>query len=56
VPEELHELADEKSEKKKKSKWPQFKEDYYNTLGQQYDKILRDVEKEKTEGFWSYMK
>ena len=65
VPEELHDLADEKSkfdqsvleanhdllcgtvEKKKKAKWPQFKEDYYNRLGTQYDKILRDVEKEK---------
>jgi len=33
VPEELHDLSDEKSEKKKKSKWPQFKEDYYNKLG-----------------------
>lgn len=47
VPEELHDLADEKMEKKKKAKWPQFKEDYYNRLGTQYDKILRDVEKEK---------
>ena len=45
------------TEKKvKKNKWPQFKEDYYNTLGQKYDKILHDVEKEKAEGFWGYMK
>ena len=43
-------------EKKKKAKWPKFKEDYYNRLGTQYDKILRDVEKEKQEGFWNYMK
>jgi len=41
---------------KGKKKWPQFKEDYYNRLGQQYDKILHDVEKEKAEGFWGYMK
>jgi len=34
VPEELRELAEEKDKKKKKSKWPQFKENYYNTLGQ----------------------
>lgn len=52
VPEELSELAEAKSKKK----WPQFKEDYYNRLGQQYDKILHDVEKEKAEGFWGYMK
>lgn len=43
-------------EKKKKGKWPQFKESYYNTLGQQYDKILLDVEKEKADGFVGYMK
>jgi len=56
VPEELSELAEEKREKKKKGKWPQFKESYYNTLGQQYDKILLDVEKEKADGFVGYMK
>lgn len=33
VPEELNELADEKSKKEKKGRWPQFKEDYYNQLG-----------------------
>lgn len=33
VPEELKELAEEKEKKKKKGKWPQFKENYYNTLG-----------------------
>ena len=46
-------LIEEKSEK---GKWPQFKENYYNTLGEQYDKILSDVEKEKAEGFWNYMR
>ena len=44
------------AKKKKKDKWPQFKENYYNTLGTQYDKILHDVEKEKADGFWHYMK
>ena len=43
VPEELDDL----SKKKIKGKWPQFKENYYNSLGQQYDTILKDVEKEK---------
>ena len=52
VPEELDDLA----KKKKKGKWPQFKENYYNSLGQQYDKILKDVEKEKSDGFTYYMK
>ena len=52
VPEELNDLA----KKKSKGKWPQFKENYYNQLGGQYDQILKDVEKEKTEGFWHYMK
>ena len=56
VPEELKDLAEEKERKKKKGKWPQFKENYYNTLGTQYDKILHDVEKEKADGFWHYMK
>jgi hypothetical protein len=45
-----------KGKKSSKGKWPQFKEDYYNRLGEQYDKILHDVEKEKAEGFWGYMK
>lgn len=56
VPEELHELAEEKSKKTKKGKWPQFKEDYYNSCGQMYDKILSEVEKERAEGFWGYMR
>lgn len=56
VPEELNDLAKEKASSKPKGKWPQFKEHYYNELGQQYDHILKDVEKEKSEGFWSYMK
>ena len=52
VPEELNDLA----KKKSKGKWPNFKETYYNQLGTQYDTILKDVEKEKADGFWHYMK
>jgi hypothetical protein len=41
-----------KSESKKKAKgWPQFKEDYYNSLGAKYDHILKDTEKERKENF-----
>lgn len=56
VPEELNDLAKEKAASKPKGKWPQFKENYYNDLGQQYDKILKDVEKEKADGFAYYLK
>jgi hypothetical protein len=54
VPIELNELAEQKkkSESKKKAKgWPQFKEDYYNSLGAKYDHILKDTEKERKENF-----
>lgn len=44
VPEELDDLAVEKSKKQAKNKnWPQFKEDYYNQLGQKYDEVLTNV-------------
>lgn len=56
VPEELADLADEKKKKVKKDKWPQFKENYYNNLGTKYDQILKEVEKEKSEGFSNYVK
>jgi adenylate/nucleoside-diphosphate kinase len=52
VPEELNDLA----KKKEKGKWPQFKENYYNQLGQQYDSIMKNVDKEKAENFSGYMK
>lgn len=54
MPIELNELAEtkKKSQKKeKKGKWPQFKEDYYNSLGSKYDEILKDTEKERKENF-----
>ena len=56
VPEELHQLAEEKAKDKPKGKWPQFKEDYYNQLGEKYDRILKEVEKEKWDGFAYYLK
>lgn len=57
VPQELHELSIEKKEKLKKDNlWPQFKEDYYNKLGSEFDDILKNVPKEIATGFSSYMK
>ena len=57
VPQELHELSNEKKEKLKKDNlWPQFKEDYYNKLGSEFDDILKNVPKEIATGFSSYMK
>lgn len=38
VSQELHELSLEKKEKQEKNRhWPQFKEDYYNKLGEKFD-------------------
>ena len=57
VPQELHELSIEKKDKLKKDNlWPQFKEDYYNKLGSEFDDILKNVPKEIATGFSSYMK
>ena len=57
VPQELHELSQEKAKRIEKGKnWPQFKEDYYNKLGKELDDILKAVPKEKEKGFSSYMK
>ena len=57
VPQELHELSLEKKEKQEKDrKWPQFKADYYNKLGEKFDLILQEVPKETATGFASYIK
>ncbi len=57
VPQELHELSLEKKEKLEKDrKWPQFKEDYYNKLGEKFDLIMQEVPKETANGFASYIK
>ena len=47
LPEELYDLAMEKEKKKPKDQWPEFKEDYYNTQGQEYDNLLTTIEAEK---------
>lgn len=53
----MHELSREKQKRIEKGKnWPQFKEDYYNKLGQELDEILKMVPKESQNGFASYMK
>ena len=57
VPQELHQLSLEKKEKQEKDrKWPQFKEDYYNKLGEKFDLIMQEVPKETAVGFASYIK
>ena len=54
--EELDDLADQKSEKQPKGKWPEFKEKYYIELGEKYDKVLEQSLKEKMNGFKDYLK
>ena len=54
--EELNDLAEEKLKKQKKGKWPDFKEKYYNELGQKYDEVLAQSLKEKATGFQIYLK
>lgn len=51
IAEELSDLAEEKGKKVKKNKWPEFKENYYNELGQKYDDILKQSSKDKTNNF-----
>lgn len=38
--EELDDLAQERKEKQEKNKWPEFKEKYYQELGDRYDAAL----------------
>jgi hypothetical protein len=62
LPEELHDLAMDKGKlyyktsffidaKKPKGHWPEFKENYYNAKGAEYDGILKIVEHEKLDNF-----
>ncbi len=38
MPEEIYDLATDKDKKKAKTgEWPEFKENYYNTRGADYD-------------------
>lgn len=43
LPEELYDLAMEKEKKKSKTDWPDFKENYYNTRGADYDSNLAQI-------------
>lgn len=54
VPVELHDLC--KDREKNDKVWPNFKEDYYNKLGGKYDQIMKEVVKEKHNGFSTYLK
>jgi hypothetical protein len=40
----------------KNKNWPQFKEDYYNQLGQKYDEVLTNVKKERKDNFQNYIR
>lgn len=39
LPEEIFDLATEKDKKKSKDQWPEFKENYYNDKGAEFDNI-----------------
>jgi uncharacterized protein YeaO (DUF488 family) len=54
--EELSELAEDRSSKMKKDKWPEFKEKYFNELGAKYDQVLKESKKLKETGFSSFLK
>lgn len=54
VPVELSELAADRA--KKRNVWPAFKEEYYNKLGDKHDQIMREVVKERLNGFSVYIK
>lgn len=57
VPIDLLELSKQKAEKQKQNGiWPDFKEEYYNKLGAQYDQIMANVPKERAAGFSAYIK
>jgi hypothetical protein len=43
LPEEIYDLALEKEKKKPKSEWPEFKENYYNTRGANYDSHVEQI-------------
>ena len=67
LPEEIYDLAMEKGipicvlsitiEKlKPKGQWPEFKENYYNDKGAEYDGILKIIEHEKSDNFHNYIR
>ena len=56
LPEEIYDLAEEKKKNLDKNRWPEFKENYYNEIGSEYDKVLKQIEIEKKEGFMNYIR
>jgi hypothetical protein len=42
--------------KNSKGQWPQFKENYYNDKGAEYDSILKLIEHERLENFINYIR
>ena len=70
LPEEIYDLAMEKGKdntytnipnfdidkKNSKGQWPQFKENYYNDKGAEYDSILKLIEHERLENFINYIR
>jgi hypothetical protein len=42
--------------KKPKGQWPEFKENYYNDKGAEYDSILKVIEQEKLDSFHNYIR
>jgi hypothetical protein len=54
IAEELSALAEERTSKN--GAWPEFKEKFYNELGKKYDKVLDQSNKDKQDGFKSYLK
>jgi len=54
--EELDDLSKERAKKQPEGKWPDFKEKFYNELGQEYDKVLELSLQQKATGFSCYMK
>ena len=46
----------EKDKKKSKNEWPEFKENYYNSRGANYDTNMEQIEKEKADNFINYLR
>lgn len=56
LPEEVFDLATEKEKKKAKNEWPEFKENYYNKKGGDFDYELYYIENEKADNFLHYIR
>jgi len=57
MPEELYDLAEEREKKRKKGKWPAFKEEHFNELGAKFDNLTNKViPQEKLDNFASFIR